>query len=185
MSEPAASTTVRAAASMSSSSGEDLECAFNEERTRLVSSLYLMLGNYEDALDAAQEAFLKCWRARDRLNGVGSIRSWIYRVAFNAAKDLQRNAWHRRAKPLSSATALGGDTSPSPIEALQDKETRERLRKAIMGLRPEEKAVYLLRENGELTYEEIAEIRHSPVGTVKTQMRAALQKLRQLLEEKV
>jgi RNA polymerase sigma-70 factor (ECF subfamily) len=51
-------------------------------------------------------------------------------------------------------------------------------------LRPEEQAVFLLRQNGDLTYEEIAELRRSPVGTVKTQMRAALQKLRRVLKDK-
>ena len=50
-------------------------------------------------------------------------------------------------------------------------------------LRPEEKAVFLLRQNGDLTYEEIAELRRSPVGTVKTQMRSALQKLRRVLKD--
>jgi RNA polymerase sigma-70 factor (ECF subfamily) len=48
-------------------------------------------------------------------------------------------------------------------------------------LRQEEKEVFLLRQNGELTYEEIAEIRNAPVGTVKTQMRTALIKLRKVL----
>ena len=65
-----------------------------------------------------------------------------------------------------------------PLDMMEDKETLHRLRLAIMDLRPDEKEVFLLRQNGELTYDEIAEIRGSPVGTVKTQMRAALQKLR-------
>jgi RNA polymerase sigma-70 factor (ECF subfamily) len=52
---------------------------------------------------------------------------------------------------------------------------------ALLDLRQEEKEVFLLRQNGGLTYEQIAEVRNSPVGTVKTQMRAALQKLRKVL----
>ena len=55
---------------------------------------------------------------------------------------------------------------------------------ARSGLRPEEKEVLLLRMNGSMTFEEIAEWRRSPVGTVKTQMRAAIAKLRQVLQEK-
>ena len=54
-------------------------------------------------------------------------------------------------------------------------------RDALMSLRPEEKEVFLLRQNGELTYEQIAAMRERPVGTVKTQMRSALQKLRAVL----
>jgi len=69
----------------------------------------------------------------------------------------------------------------APNETLANRESLERLRKAIKELRPEEKEVFLLRQNGELTYEEIAKVRGSPVGTVKTQMRSAIQKLRRQL----
>jgi len=65
-----------------------------------------------------------------------------------------------------------------PLDMMEEKETLERLRRAIMDLRPDEKEVFLLRQNGEMTYDQIAEVRGSPVGTVKTQMRSALQKLR-------
>ena len=54
-------------------------------------------------------------------------------------------------------------------------------RDALMHLRPEEKEVFLLRQNGALTYEQIAELHARPVGTIKTQMRSALMKLRKVL----
>jgi RNA polymerase sigma-70 factor (ECF subfamily) len=66
---------------------------------------------------------------------------------------------------------------------LEQQEQVQRVRRAIRTLRIEEQEVFLLRENGEMTYEQIAEIRSVPVGTVKTQMRTALQKLRKILEE--
>jgi RNA polymerase sigma-70 factor (ECF subfamily) len=66
-------------------------------------------------------------------------------------------------------------------DRLEDQETLDRLRLAITQLRQEEKEVFLLRQNGDLTYEEIAETRGTPVGTVKTQMRTALIKLRKVL----
>ena len=72
----------------------------------------------------------------------------------------------------------------SPADSVIEKEALEHLRQALLGLRAEEKAVFLLRQNGDLTYEEIADLRRSPVGTVKTQMRAALQKLRKALKDK-
>ena len=70
---------------------------------------------------------------------------------------------------------------PVPGQHLEDQECLDRLRAAILDLRVEEKEVFLLRQNGGFTYEQIAELRHSPVGTVKTQMRSALQKLRKVL----
>jgi RNA polymerase sigma-70 factor (ECF subfamily) len=185
MNEPAAIPPVQTATPVSAAtSGEELVCAFNGLRSQLVSTLFFLLGNYEDAQDVAQDVFLKCWRTRQELNGIQNVRAWIYRVGVNAAKDLQRNAWRRRARPLSGSMALIEGDSLSPVEAAQERETQERLRIALMDLRIEEKEVFLLRQNGGLTYEEIAALRQSPVGTVKTQMRSALLKLRAVLQEK-
>src|SRR5262245_14267180 len=158
-----------------------LTAAFNELRDELVSTLMFLLGNRDDAQDAAQEAFLKCWRARDSIAGVQNLRAWIFRVGLNAAKDLQRSAWHRRSRPFMGEEIMLVGREESPGEMLEDRESMDRLRKAILDLRQEEKEVFLLRQNGGLTYEQIAEIRSSPVGTVKTQMRSALIKLRKML----
>jgi RNA polymerase sigma-70 factor (ECF subfamily) len=161
--------------------GDQLVRAFTELRDELVSTLWFLLGNQEDAQDTAQETFIKCWRARDGLAQVKDLRAWIFRVGLNAAKDLHRSAWHRRAKLLRGEEVMLTSKEASPPERLEDQEAVQRLRRAILQLRQEEKEVFLLRQNGDLTYEQIAEIRGSPVGTIKTQMRSALSKLRQQL----
>ena len=160
---------------------DDLGRVFAELQDELISTLLYLLGNPEDAKDAAQEAFYKCWRARASLPDVQNLRAWIFRVALNAAKDFQRSAWNRKSRPLPEDDLMIPVRDDDPGQALEKQETVERLRAAIANLRPEEQEVYLLRENGELTYEQIAEIRGAPVGTVKTQMRSALQKLRKVL----
>lgn len=154
---------------------------FTEVRDELVSTLLYMLGNPDDAQDAAQEAFYKCWRSRHTLPDVQNLRAWIFRVGLNAAKDFQRSAWNRKSRPLPDDDLVLPVREDDPSQTLEDNETLDRLRRAIAHLRPEEQEVYLLRENGELTYEQIAEQRGAPVGTVKTQMRSALQKLRKML----
>lgn len=160
---------------------EVLVRTFNELRDKLVSTLMFLLGNAEDAQDAAQEAFLKCWRAQDKLGEVQNLPAWIFRVGLNTARDLQRSAWHRRSRPLTGGDVMRSRDEHAAAHSLEYKESLERLRVAIFDLRQEEKEVFLLRQNGDLTYEQIAEIRNSPVGTVKTQMRTALQKLRKVL----
>jgi RNA polymerase sigma-70 factor (ECF subfamily) len=163
--------------------GDDtLVATFNQVRDELISTLLYLLGNADDAQDAAQEAFLKCWRARDTIAGVHNLRAWIFRVGLNAAKDFQRSAWNRKSRPLPEDEVMlpGRDDHPAG-RSLEEQETLDRLRVAITQLRQEEKEVFLLRQNGELTYEQIAEIRNAPVGTVKTQMRTALIKLRKVL----
>lgn len=154
---------------------------FNELRDELVSTLMYLLGNRDDAQDVAQEAFLKCWRVRDTLGEIQNIRAWIFRVGLNTAKDQQRSAWSRRAKTFMGEETMLVGRETAPGQMLEDQESLDRLRRAILDLRQEEKEVFLLRQNGDLTYEQIAEIRNSPVGTVKTQMRTALQKLRKVL----
>jgi RNA polymerase sigma-70 factor (ECF subfamily) len=154
---------------------------FTELRDELVSTLWFILGNPEDAQDMAQEVFLRCWRAKDGLGEVRDLRAWIFRVGLNAAKDLQRSAWRRRVRPLFGENIMQLADGTAPDQAVVDEESVTRLRQALLNLRPEEKEIFLLRQNGELTYEQIAHMRNCPVGTVKTQMRTAVEKLRRVL----
>jgi RNA polymerase sigma-70 factor (ECF subfamily) len=168
-------------APVQSNTGDILLRTFTDLRDELVSTLCFLLGNAEDAQDVAQEAFLRCWRTQEGLPEIHNLRAWIFRVGLNAAKDLQRSAWRRRVKPLLGADAMPTTDNASPLTALEEQERLHCLRQALLHLRPEEKEVFLLRQNGELTYEQIAELHDRPVGTVKTQMRSALQKLRKIL----
>jgi RNA polymerase sigma-70 factor, ECF subfamily len=154
---------------------------FNGLRDELLSTLCYMLGSADDAQDVAQEAFLRCWKIRAGIAEIQNVRAWIFRVALNAAKDLQRSAWRRRVKPMLGNEIMPMLESAAPPQQAEDRESLQRLRQALLQLRPEEKEVFLLRQNADLTYEEIAELRNRPVGTVKTQMRSALQKLREIL----
>src|SRR5215510_3183122 len=90
-SEPVAAVTAAPSATPAEGTGlagEDaLVAMFNRVRDELVSTLLYLLGNPDDAQDAAQEAFLKCWRARHTIGEVQNLRAWIFRVGLNAAKD--------------------------------------------------------------------------------------------------
>jgi RNA polymerase sigma-70 factor (ECF subfamily) len=165
--------------------GKRLLDAFAHLRPDLVQTLTLFLGSADDAQDVVQDAFLKCWRRRDRLRVVQNLRSWIFRVGLNAARDLQRNVWRRRSRPLTTQAVLDERRDASPSDQLFYRERLERLRVALGGLRPEEREVFRLRQNSDLTYDQIAARRRVPVGTVKTQMRSALLKLRAVLQETV
>jgi RNA polymerase sigma factor (sigma-70 family) len=175
-----------APADLAPAGGADLVSVFAGLRDELISTLWFVVGNRDDALDAAQEAFLKCWRARDSLAEVVNLRAWIFRVGMNAARDMKRSAWRRKARPLGGEgeDAMYVDlASPAPVEGAMHAEELHRLRGALIHLRDDEKEVFLLRQNGGLTYEQIADMRSTPIGTVKTQMRTALIKLRKVLAE--
>ncbi len=183
MSEPVASFSGEAASGATKTlpPGELLLRTFTELRDDLVSTLWFLLGNPDDAQDIAQEVFLRCWRAQSGLPEVRDLRAWIFRVALNAARDVQRSAWRRRVKPLLGEDIMQLADGAAPPQIVEDQESLLRIRQALLQLRPEEKEVFLLRQNGELTYDQIAQMRKCPIGTVKTQMRTALEKLRKVL----
>jgi RNA polymerase sigma-70 factor (ECF subfamily) len=156
-------------------------CAFNELRPELIAAFHFSLGNFEDAQDAVQETFLKCWRSRASIDRVRNLRAWIFRVGWNSAKDLQRNAFRRRARPLTIARTP--TTGPSPLAHAEEIELQSRIRQALLTLRSDEKEVFLLRQNQSLTYDQISKLRDAPIGTVKSQMRSAIAKLRRALGE--
>jgi RNA polymerase sigma-70 factor (ECF subfamily) len=160
------------------SNGERLLATFNQIRDELTSTLWFILGNKEDAHDIAQDAFLRCWKKQDDLPDVLNLKAWIFKVAINAAKDLRKSAWKRKTRTMPEEDVMMYKSAVSPLESLQETEMVEQLRLALMDLRPEEKEVFLLRQNAEMTYEQIAETANRPIGTIKTQMRSALQKLK-------
>jgi RNA polymerase sigma-70 factor (ECF subfamily) len=157
---------------------------FNENRGQLFSRLYGMLGNFEDTNDALQAGFLRCWQARENVPGLHNVRAWVWRVSLNAGKDLRDLVWRRRAKPLSLVEATAAARRCSPAEDVSRHEERERLDAALEHLHPEEREVFLLRQGSDMTYEEIARMHGSPVGTAKSRMRKAVHKLRRVLRDK-
>ena len=164
--------------------GEPLEEVFASYQNELLGMLYYLVGNSEDARDAYQEAFVRCWRRRDGLSEVENLKAWVFRVALNVGRDLRATAWRRRRRPLPDDGAVAATRDP-PVEVQMDRrEQLDLLQNALLQLRSEEQEVFLLRQNGEMTYEEIAQSISIPVGTVKTRMRLALEKLRVVLEGK-
>ena len=87
MSKPAARLVIQPASGSAedASPGEMLVQAFSDLRDELVSTLWFVLGNADDAQDVAQEAFLRCWRTQERGDEIENLRAWIFRVALNAA----------------------------------------------------------------------------------------------------
>jgi RNA polymerase sigma factor (sigma-70 family) len=161
-----------------SRSGDLLETLFHDARGELLGTLYYLIGNMEDAKDALQETFLKCWRKQDQLDSIENLKAWVFRIALNTGRDIRKTAWKRRRQSLAE-DAIMFSTSESPDADLVRNEQIDQLSQAIIRLRPKEQEVFLLRQNGGLTYEQIAEATGLPTGTVKTRMRAAISRLRE------
>jgi RNA polymerase sigma factor (sigma-70 family) len=157
---------------------DSLEDAFARWQDELLGTLYYLVGNREDARDALQETFVKCWRNRQGLGEVENLKAWIFRVALNTGRDVRASAWRRKRQPLVEGGTMLTAVNRHPHGEVEHAEEVQRVRSALLALRPEEQEVFLLRQNGELTYEAIAEASGIPLGTVKTRMRLAIGKLR-------
>jgi|694.fasta_scaffold03237_15 RNA polymerase sigma-70 factor (ECF subfamily) len=154
---------------------------FNAMKDELISTLNLLLRSRDDAIDMAQEAFLRCWKAKEQLPRVANPRAWIFQVGMNAARDLRRSAWKRKSRPMLENVSFPARPETGFGSTLEEREELEAVRMAVAELREEEREVFLLRQSGEMTYEEIAITVGRPVGTVKTQMRSALQRVKAIL----
>ncbi len=159
-----------------------LEQAFAQWQDELLGTLYYLVGNREDAQDAYQEVFLRCWRHNERVAQIGNLKAWIFRIALNLGRDIRGAGCRRRRKLLPEDEAiLAAKASDRSETETSRREKLALVRRGLLDLRPEEQEVFLLRQNGEMTYEEIAKAINIPVGTAKTRMRLALQKLRAAL----
>ena len=67
--------------------------------------LYYFLGSVEDARDALQESFIKCWRRREMLGGIENLRAWVFQVTLNTGRDLRSSAWRRHRRTLHQPEA--------------------------------------------------------------------------------
>jgi RNA polymerase sigma-70 factor (ECF subfamily) len=158
--------------------GSQLAGVFREVSPELTASLFRVLHDWDEARDAAQTAFLRCWRAQDRLDAVRDVRAWLFRIAFNVALDRRRQLERQRAAPLDEfADAVPARPGASAEEEAIRREWLTLLEEALRELRPAEREVFVLRQQAGLTYREIAAARGQPVGTIKTLMHAAVRKL--------
>ncbi len=136
----------------------------------------------DDALDVVQEAFVRAFQAATRWDGTAEAAPWLSRITINLAIDRWRRN-RRRADTFapmleSDHAASLADKGPTPDGGVERRETGERLR-AALGLLPErQRAIVVLRHYQDLSLEEIARTLGISLGTVKSSLHRALQRMR-------
>ncbi len=146
----------------------------------VVRVVYSMCGDTGLAEDATQEAFIRAWVNLPSFQPTAPLKNWLYRIAINAALDVLRK------KPEESLeenqVTMITDQGQSPETALLEKERILLVRQAMQGLPEASRSVLVLREYGELSYQEIAKVLDVPVGTVMSRLNYARNRLRELLK---
>lgn len=154
---------------------------------RMVYHLALhLLADHNEALDLSQEVFLQVFRTLPRFRAQSSLRTWIYRIVVNQAKNRQR-WWRRRHKnsqvSLDEHVLAHGDfpahgNGTSPDRVFGQRELAGRLKDALLTLPFDQRTAIVLREIDGLSYEEIAFSQGVAVGTVKSRLARAREVLR-------
>jgi RNA polymerase sigma-70 factor (ECF subfamily) len=157
--------------------------AFDEVVTRHRRMVYLMalrvLGRHEDADEAAQQTFVRAWKACRRFRGDASIRTWLVRIVLNVSRTMRaRRPDHREFEPeTASDPACGAE------ERIRREQLRRRVRTAVDRLPPRQREVVLLKVFGEMTYREVARTMELSEGAVKAHLHQAVSNLRRLMGE--
>lgn len=150
---------------------------------RMVHHLALqLLGNPEDARDLSQDVFLTVFRSIHRFRGDSALQTWIYRIVVNQARNQQR--WWRRRKRSEQVSLETMPVDPpapaasSPERALDRKELRRRLWRALRRLPFEQRSAVVLRELHGMRYAEIAFSLGVSAAAVKSRLARARRTLR-------
>jgi RNA polymerase sigma-70 factor (ECF subfamily) len=148
---------------------EDACAELVNEHQRMVYQLsFNLLGDHNEALDLSQEVFLRVFRTIQTFRGQSALRTWIFRIVVNQARNRQR-WWRRRHR--AQQVSLG------------QKEAAERVRGALERLPFDQKTALVLREIDGLSYEEIGFSLGVAVGTVKSRLARARDSLRAQLRQ--
>jgi RNA polymerase sigma-70 factor (ECF subfamily) len=141
----------------------------------LFSVALRMLGDYDDARDATQAAFVKAYRSLTRFDSRFRFFSWMYRILLNECLNTKRG--RHLHEPLARDLAVQG----GPLETLEASERRRRVQQALLALPVEYREVVVLRHFGEMGYDDIATTLGIAAKTVKSRLYTARQRLIELL----
>jgi RNA polymerase sigma-70 factor, ECF subfamily len=151
---------------------------------------YGILADRADAADVTQEVFLKAFRGISGFRHGSSLKTWLYRIAIRESLN-HRRWWHRHCRNEVSidaslrddgSVAQVEDVGATPYETLASSETQTAVRNALTELPEVYRSAVILRDLEGLSYEEVAEVLETSVGTVKTRILRGRRALKALLE---
>ncbi|HSB34170.1 MAG TPA: sigma-70 family RNA polymerase sigma factor [Nitrospirota bacterium] len=146
-----------------------------------------MLGNAHDAEDVAQDAFLKAYQALPRFQPDASLYTWLYRIATNTCIDYQRKpvfeSLFRSSEDGEELVHDRASDEPSPERLYQSRQIDQALKESLAKLSPKLRAIIILKEIEDLSYEEIAETLDLSLGTVKSRISRARKELQESMKK--
>jgi RNA polymerase sigma-70 factor (ECF subfamily) len=140
---------------------------------------YRFVNNRDDAMDLAQEVFIKAFEHLASFRHESSMKTWLYRIAMNHCI----NHVKKNAREFVEIKENVGSTRASVHSDMEEREQREQFRLLVKRLPPKQKAILEMRIHEQLSYEEIATMSGRSISTIKASVFFALEKLRKLVKE--
>ncbi len=163
---------------------------------RLFNMVLRMVGNYDDAQELTQEAFLRAFKGAKKFRGDSGFYTWLFRIGinlcinhhrrrsrvhFSSLQASKQDDWVANSQAESLVDILTDSEEKTPLEKIQNREDYNRVLLAIEKLEPNSRAVVILRDVEQLNYAEIAQVLDLPTGTVKSRLSRARNTLRKML----
>ena len=165
-----------------------------ERSSDVYALLYRLTADAEEARDLTQETFLRAFQSISRFRGEANVKTWLYRIAINQARNRWR--WWRRRRREATVSLDGSDrpdeqaltcrlrndAAVDPEQETLAHEREQQLREALLGLRRSYREAVILRDVEGFSYEEIATTLRINIGTVKSRLSRGRLELRKKLE---
>ena len=152
-----------------------------QHQRRLTTLVYRQTGNRATAEDLVQETFLRAFTALSRFDSRYRLSTWLTRIALNVARDSGRRKKVRDASLDRIGRAAESVVPSGPLENVARNEAQQTVLKALDTLSVPQREALVLSVYGGFTQREIADVLETPLGTVKSRLRAALTKLRDVV----
>lgn len=167
---------------------EAFEALIKGSEKKVFNIALRMTGSHDDAMDLSQEVYIKVFKALSTFKEEASFFTWVYRIAYNTCVDEIRKK--DKVKIISYDNEIETedgelrvqieDKALLPLEQVEKKEEKERLKKAITKMSLNHREVLIMRDLQGMSYDEIAEIIKCPPGTVKSRINRARQELKSI-----
>ena len=181
-------------AELKAGSEEAFEWLIAHYNQPVYSLIYRILDDPSDAADTTQEVFIKVFRGIKNFNADSSLKTWIYRIAVHEASNHRRWWFRHKVQETSIEPAVGEERSSlgmqdtlvddgkSPLQNVYDEELRARVETELRALAEPYRTTVILRDIEELSYEQIADVMQTSLGTVKSRLVRGREALRKRLE---
>ena len=170
------------------------EVLVKKHQKRMFNIAYRMMGNYEEASEIVQDAFVSAYRGIKNFRGRAKFSTWLYTIVINLAKNRLKQLkarLHREKYSINNPiptheSQIHGElasSEPSALERLEKRETQQKVQGCIDSLDGEFKEVLVLKDIQGFSYDEISDLLKVPEGTVKSRLFRAREAVKDCLKK--